>query len=619
MGRRVRGGLRRSWRGRWRRHRRRRGVLGDGFAGGGPATGGMGAGGGSTPRTGGGGGGDPQVTACNDGIDNDGDGLTDWQHDLGCWGPDDMTEAARPRAEENGYTTFDIPTDSVVVYVAADGDDSADGTRPERAVRTLTRAAALVRPGEHDFVLLRRGDRWRDPQWPRRWYSGRDAAHPLVVSTYGASTVRPRIEVLRPFVNHDGRVRNFTVMAGLHIVNARADPSDPAFDGTGMPVFRYTGGGEGHLIEDCHIEYGEITVNQCCGRPRYRDIEVRRSVVEKSYYAGTCDPNDKDGDGTNKPSGMYTAAVDNLLIEGNVFDHNGWNEDVPSACATIYNHNLYLSGNDITIRGNVLARASSIHAKIRADAPGTVNRLTVENNVFVEGEIGISAGGNTVQSYRFRDGVVRNNVFTHIGRSNPTDRNVAWGIDIRDHDRLLLADNLFLNQVDPGGEGTHALRLMSGTNRDLMIENNLFYRIRHQALRAQSTGGHRQVTVRENHFVDVGQGACLVSHSGSFAHYTYASNRYSSQAAAGQWFCVNGGRQGLTSWASASGEGGAVVDGGGGFPDPARTIETYATSLGLAGNLPSYLVEARKLSRFNFREAYLAPAVADYLRAGFGR
>ena len=29
---------------------------------------------------------------CNDGIDNDGDGLVDWQYDLGCYNASDTTE-----------------------------------------------------------------------------------------------------------------------------------------------------------------------------------------------------------------------------------------------------------------------------------------------------------------------------------------------------------------------------------------------------------------------------------------------------------------------------------------------------------------------------------------------
>jgi hypothetical protein len=242
------------------------GAAGGSAASGGPP-GGSGGPGGSAGEsggsgTGGSGGGAGSLggpTECDDGIDNDDDGLTDWQEDLGCYGPADGTEAALPRSEEDGFTTFDIGADSVVVYVAADGDDSASGASPGEAVQTLSRAAAIVRDGENDFILLKRGDTFRD-QSLGRFKSGRDRAHPLVVAGYGDSMELPRLETSGFFINHDGQVRSFVSIVGLHFVVARNDPDDPSFDGAGEGVFRYVGGGTDLLIEGCHLEYGEIVV-----------------------------------------------------------------------------------------------------------------------------------------------------------------------------------------------------------------------------------------------------------------------------------------------------------------------------------------------------------------------
>ena len=44
---------------------------------------------------------------CDDGIDNDGDGLVDWEYDLGCYSASDTTEGALTREQENGWTTID--------------------------------------------------------------------------------------------------------------------------------------------------------------------------------------------------------------------------------------------------------------------------------------------------------------------------------------------------------------------------------------------------------------------------------------------------------------------------------------------------------------------------------
>ncbi len=91
---------------------------------------------------------EPVVTECNDGIDNDGDGLVDWQMDVGCWSSSDTTEAARPRAEESGLLTFDPGPDTRIVYVSSsEGDDANDGSSPALAVATPARGAELVRDG----------------------------------------------------------------------------------------------------------------------------------------------------------------------------------------------------------------------------------------------------------------------------------------------------------------------------------------------------------------------------------------------------------------------------------------------------------------------------------------
>ena len=74
---------------------------------------------------------------CGDGIDNDGDGLVDWEEDLGCFGPADTSEAALSREQEEGWTTFDVGGDSLVIYVSNEGDDANDGLSPENEVETL--------------------------------------------------------------------------------------------------------------------------------------------------------------------------------------------------------------------------------------------------------------------------------------------------------------------------------------------------------------------------------------------------------------------------------------------------------------------------------------------------
>ncbi|MFN7613984.1 MAG: hypothetical protein ACK5P8_02190, partial [Phycisphaerae bacterium] len=54
------------------------------------------------------------------------------------------------------------------------------------------------------------------------------------------------------------------------------------------------------------------------------------------------------------------------------------------------------------------------------------------------------------------------------------------------------------------------------------------------------------------------------------------------------------------------------------FPDPSRTMASYAASIGLEPSLEAFLAEARKQSRNNWRPELTAAAVNRYIREGFG-
>jgi hypothetical protein len=562
----------------------------------------------------------PAVLAeCDDGLDNDGDGFTDGHGDFGCYGPADRTEAALPRAEEDGFTTYEFAADSLVIYVSNAGDDAADGLTPATAVATITHAAGLVRDGEHDFMLLRRGDVWRD-QDLYRFKSGRDAEHPLVIGGYGDSLELPRIEVAESFIDHDGQARSNVALIGLHFVSYPGDPADPGFTGEPGTTLRYVGGGADLLVEGCHFEYGELTVQSCCDAPEYDNVELRRNVVERAYHRDTCVEDDPNGNFEFRPSGLYASHAHRLTVEGNLFDHNGWNPDgEPTACATIYNHNLYVNGTDMVIRDNFLARASSMHIKVRSDTPGDVEGLRVDNNFFVEGEIGVGLGGNTDEPYRFVNGELRNNVLTDIGRSQPTGRTLAWSIDITDNDGLTIADNLVLNNRQPGVTNAYGLNIEGGSARAYQIENNLFWRLQSQAIRIRAQQAHTEVVLVDNQIVDPELDARLIDFGGSFAGYTFQGNQYRSSAGDDAWFNIGGqGQVSLADWIAASGETDAAAFDPA-FPDPERDAEAYAVEIGAGSTLPDLLAAARLQTRLNWRTELTAPAINTWIRAGFGR
>lgn len=598
-----------------------------GSAAGGAATGSGGSGGQGTASSAGGvlglgGSLDDGVTECNDGVDNDGDGTVDWQRDPGCFGPQDATESSGTRAEEAGFTTWEFGDDSVVVHVSNGGDDANDGSTPELAVATLTRGAELVRDGENDFLLLRRGDVWRDEALGR-FKSGRDARHPLVIGSYGDSVELPRIEVADKFIDHNGQDRSFVALVDLHFVSYPGVPDDPAFTGAGGTILRYVGSGSDLLIEGCHFEYGEVVIQSYGDNPdtpepddaHYTNVEVRASVIEKAYHSDTCSDS-PEGSATHRPSGIYSSHVHGLLLEGNLLDHNGWNEDVPTACATIYNHNVYLNADDLVIVNNVFSRASSMHIKLRSDVTDDMTGTVIDNNYFVEGEIGVSIGGNSDEPRRFVSSEIRNNVMSDIGRSQPTTRTLGWGVEVQDNDGLLIEDNHFLNSRTPAVNNTYAVQISNTEQDEVTVQRNLFYRIRGRALRAMGSAGQTAMSILENTFVDPDQGACLIQHSGDFGGYTYDGNRYYGSASEDSWFCGDGGGS-LAAWATTSGEANAEGIALPEYADPDRDIASYAATLGLDAALPAYLLEARGQSRLHFRPELGAAAINDYIRAGF--
>ena len=84
---------------------------------------------------------DAAVGECSDGIDNDGDGLVDWQYDLGCFDATDATEAAGPREAEGGWTTYDPSPETRIVYVSSSTGDDTTGTPDDRTKSGSTEGA----------------------------------------------------------------------------------------------------------------------------------------------------------------------------------------------------------------------------------------------------------------------------------------------------------------------------------------------------------------------------------------------------------------------------------------------------------------------------------------------
>ena len=553
---------------------------------------------------------------CDDGIDNDGDGYVDWQYDLGCWGSEDGSESSGTRVQENGWTTFDISPESRVIYVSASsGDDVNNGLSPEHAVASLKRGAALVRDGHPDFLLLKRGDVWYK-QGLGRFKSGKNQVEPLVIASYGESIQRPRIEVDRYFLNDINRPKRYLAVLGLEIVALGKDPTQSAFDGKSGGGIRYVSGAHsGHLLfEDMHLQYAEFIIQNTVA------TELRRNTIYRSYRVGTCAFNedgspDFRGNRRYRPSGIFAGKNSELVLEGNFFYENGWNPDVENACATIYNHNVYLADNKhVVFRDNISLRPSSIGLKVTANrGEHSSDQLHIINNLFAEGEIGISIGGNKHSPHRFANTIIRDNVFTHIGRNPPTKRELSWYIDVIDNDHTLIENNLLLNS--PAFSNTFGINLRGSSNRHVQIKNNYFYNIYRSGLRLRPRPLWNKIDVVGNTFLDRRTQGCLLQLSGDLSPFYFEANRYRSRAEPLTWFCLEGKTLGFEQWSMLAAENhGVVVDDELNQSRGGASLEQYAEQMGLESSIDALAHALLQQSRLYYRPALSAEAINKYFR-----
>ena len=126
-------------------------------------------------------------------------------------------------------------------------------------------------------------------------------------------------------------------------------------------------------------------------------MEIRRSVVIDSYSA----------DGSHS-EGLYANGVNGLLLEGNTFDHDGWNASVavPKRRSSIMTPISPILLPAAVVRENLFADASSHGLQARGGGD-------VENNIFLDDPTGMSFGlvnGSPVTPGGVA-GIVNGNVF----------------------------------------------------------------------------------------------------------------------------------------------------------------------------------------------------------------
>jgi hypothetical protein len=594
----------------------------------------------------------------------------------------DWPENFRP-IDSDGWSIFRATPDTRILYVAADGDDSSavvyepdnravgpDPFHPAGDVKPfqdINAALKKQRSGFPDWILLKRGDTWRGPITEQDLPPGKSADEPRLIGTYGPLTLpRPQITGkgagFRLGSPHRGT--QHVAIVGIELYNSWKDPQHPDWevdldrvhselghdyikqlqgkfrsginwgnnDRRGKPM-------ENVLVEDCYLRFCPISGTNFGAD--MTNFVVRRNVVVDHYPL------------RGHTMGFWNSRG-SLLLEDNIVDHCGWynqrDQGQKIGWAIPLSHNLYYSKcwNTALVR-NMWLRSASIGNKFRADYPRSIGNLLLEDNLFVDGELGPGISGNYPGPYRNVNVNLVNNVLTDIGRSRPTNRSLAWYFPLADWDGGNIANNLLIRQHHPEVTNAYGLQLQAtkrqrddktgepitdgrgslwGRTRNVKIFNNVVHGIRmspNQAalkLLANSEGGFENIEVYDNQFqcqMYPNMLAIVEDLDGlEFERNTWFTTAEGKPFRLG----TRGDERELSfeQWVAVSGEQGAKfekID----YLDSDRSIENYMRGLGYRGSdeelYSQFFTVVRSMRRGAWRAEFTTQAINRYFREGF--
>lgn len=475
------------------------------------------------------------------------------------------------------------PAQSIVIHVSSStGVDGQDGRSPDTAVKSIRRGQALLRNGEADRLLLKRGDTFEEifGNWNK---SGASPDEPLVIGAYGEGP-RPKVVARDTIFNLYGNhpLLHDVLITGLHFVAAGRNPDgadyDPAAPGTNAirvirPVHRMT-------VDDCRFEFfnGNLIFSGDKSR-RHQEITVRRCVVLDAYSTA----------GPFSGQGLYADKVDGLTIDRCVFDHNGWNEKVPGAVANIYRHNIYVSSDttDVRVTGNVIARGASHGVQLRSGG-------VCEGNLFVDNAINaFMAGENAV----FRGNVIVGG--RDIDAKNPRGMGIMMSAG-----KGLIEDNLIVHKhsstATGGAINVEVRKWTPPTGVHVEIKNNIVYDWAGNGL--EVTQPVKSLTFRNNDVQRIlGKSRKVITVKKPVDVAVFSGNRYDAQGPPrDKWFNTVAGFVSPEQWMTTTGDDSRLERAE--YPDAACSLA------------PDFLSRARACDK-----DHTAAAVVARLRDAFGR
>ena len=503
----------------------------------------------------------------------------------------ESSPAPAPAPAPRQWTPLTPSLDTLHVYVSSSsGDDDKSGLSEESPKATVKSAILMLRQGCPDWLHIKRGDQFAG--WLDDWYlSGRSAAEPMVVTTYGSSPERPlfRCGAGSGLSVHAAAIHD-VAFVGLHFLADTYDGSNGQPYGVSLlqPCRNV-------LIEDCMIDRFFTNLRF---QGNHVGLQLRRSVIADAFTTGTA-----------HAEGIYVDGVDGCLIEECVFDHNGWRTGVPGADPDIYRHNIYIQGNttNVVIRGNIIARAGSHGLQARSGGE-------VRDNLFLGNAINLLVGNDILNNGAVTATVIGNVMLD--GRDITGSEPRGWAAQFQ----CLAAGEIAYNVAAHQHTGT--------APRSYLFDSTLGVGINHVDFHhnvAYDWGapilliGNRfaGLTLRDN---DVQEHAGIelfrTTDASPLPGLASAGNRLYSNGPPNQWMFYTSRFMSLATW-------NAMVDDRTStatmvsYPRPDARIADYDLATGGGGSLESFLERARAQSRATWDERLVGTNVAADFRANF--
>lgn len=417
---------------------------------------------------------EPAVSAAEEGsLREDGAGEPFERPALGAVPPADyadgscqgLTPDGWPR-DAQGWTQLPAPGSAGgrVIHVSAT-EPVQRNVGNDYYVPTAGAAFALLRNGEPDMVLFRRGETFAlDGSIPANKLSGTSMAKPRVLGAYGTGA-RPVLATTgKEMINAVSGAINHLAIVSLELTTSR--PDKEAVEGIRLNVRTDS---SNILIEDTRVRGFQTNIALIPFGGHLRNVVIRRSQILDAYPT------------KGHSQGLYSSHVEGLVLEENLFDHNGFLSRTPGepGLATIFNHNAYVQTDNrcLIARRNVFARSASHGLQAR---PGGV----VEENLFLESPLALTwgsvNGGAVTEKLIPLEGVtgrVIGNVVldgTDITTALPRDGGLSFG----NTRWVAVRDNVIARHLRPeAGSGITLETAMGIGVHNAVLENNVMFNL----------------------------------------------------------------------------------------------------------------------------------------------